>query len=247
MMGQELQRRSANHLGFTIVDLPAIFAAYTNTPLPGRQLFLDYCHLTVEGMKIAMAATTAAVLRLFDTEYADLTKHLEYLPDPDLSAGADATAKFGAAIHNAHRLLTVGPKAPILEYWCQEALDTSPSIEQAMLDLIAARLSPCPAVMTRAQQQNYTSPSVSETVGVSINGFRIAYIPLEMTWTRANVRVGQQKLQAGLNRITLHWPIPSIPGEKALETVLQRLEQGREASLHPIFGEVFSLIVTTPS
>ena len=65
MMAQGLQRRAARHHGFATVDLPQIFAEYTGASLPGRRLFLDYCHLTVEGMKVAMASVTAEVLRVF--------------------------------------------------------------------------------------------------------------------------------------------------------------------------------------
>ena len=148
---------AARRNGFFLVDLPAIFAEHTGSPLPDRRLFLDYCHLTVEGMQVAMAAVAARVL--------DLSGMMETAPDwralpapPRVSPEADATAKLGAAIHCAHRLLTVGPKAPILEHWCEAALDASPGIEAAMLDLIEARTAPCPAVLTKAQQRNLASP-----------------------------------------------------------------------------------------
>ncbi|HSC21777.1 MAG TPA: hypothetical protein VLC07_08610, partial [Solirubrobacterales bacterium] len=42
--------------GWSAVDLRRLFADWTGSPLPGRRLFLDYCHLTVEGMEVAMAA-----------------------------------------------------------------------------------------------------------------------------------------------------------------------------------------------
>ncbi len=159
-MAQEIQRRGARYHGFACVDLPKVFAEHTASPLPGRRLFLDYCHLTVEGMKVAMAAVTAEVLRLSgvtgdQVQWSSLVKQL---PDPQVAPEVDAMARFGAAIHSAHRLLPVGPKAPILEHWCQAALSASAGIEQAMLDFVAARSAPCPAVLTAAQQRNYTSP-----------------------------------------------------------------------------------------
>ena len=47
---------------------------------------------------------------------------------PAISPEAEATARFGAAIHTAHRLLSTGSKRPILEHWCEAALDASPGI-----------------------------------------------------------------------------------------------------------------------
>ena len=151
-MGQELQRRAAQHHGFSSVDLAKIFADHTGSPLPGRRLFLDYCHLTVEGMKVAMAAVTSEALRLADGYERSRQDLVRRLPDPCISAEDDATAKFGAAIHSAHRLASVGPKGALLEYWCQEALRASPGIEGAMVDFVAARTARCPSVLAGARR-----------------------------------------------------------------------------------------------
>jgi hypothetical protein len=77
---------------------------------------------------------------------------------PQVTSEAEALARLGAAIHSAHRLLTVGPKAPLLEHWCAAALEASPGIEPTLLDLVEARSAPCPAVLTAAQQRNAVSP-----------------------------------------------------------------------------------------
>lgn len=361
-MAQEIQRRGARHHGFSRVDLPQVFAQYTGSPLPGRRLFLDYCHLTVEGMKAAMAAVTAEVLRLSGAagdgvEWSSLVRRL---PDPRVAPEVEATARFGAAIHSAHRLLPVGDKAPILEYWCQAALDASAGIEQTMLDFVAARSAPCPAVLTAAQQRNFASPyrlmlqhgwqydyldvdviqaicavlerrekSVRKVVnrlllehhGLRADGVDLAYPPvyhweplerfyaevleaddltqrgvyrapwpvsgfcllcdasqdvvLDLTarlpiaaglqgsrsgrvrvavngrsvgvmagcerWTRETLWVKRDCLREGFNKVTLHWPAVAPIGDAALQAAIARLEQGMEADLHPVFGEVFSL------
>jgi len=159
-LDQDVLRHAAREHGFTCVDLPKVYAEHTGSPLPGRRLFLDYCHLTAEGMNVAMAAVAAEVLRLSgrtgaDVEWPALVASLPHLRIPP---EADATAKLGAAVHNAHRLLAVGPKAPILEHWCQAALDASAGIEQTMLDLIEMRCAPCPEVITAGLQKNLDSP-----------------------------------------------------------------------------------------
>ena len=293
------------------------------------------------------------------------------MPDPAVTPEADAAAKFGAAIHNAHRLLTVGPKAEVIEYWCEEALKASPRVEEAMLDFVSARAAELPAVLTAAQQRNYASPcrltfqagwqydyldadviqaieavlsgsgsasceqirsillerqslpkegrdlvdppfllaeplerfypevlkfddlterathrspwpasrfllicdgeeeveltitarlplaggpeegsagqgrvlgQVLGQVLVTVNNETSGSISLGVTWSRQVVRLDRGLLKKGINTITLHWPQPTAPGDEALERVIQQLELGWEADLHPVFGEIYSLV-----
>ncbi len=154
---RELSRDLARRHGFLAVDLRDVFSEHTGSSLPDRRLFLDYCHLTLEGIQVAMAAVAAQVLNLSGMldEEADWRRLISSSP---LSPEAEAVACFGAAIHTAHRLLSTGPKRPILEHWCEAALDASPGIAETMLDLVAARCAPCPAVLTAAQQRNLASP-----------------------------------------------------------------------------------------
>jgi len=158
-LARELQTRAAEAHGFRHVDLPKVFAAHTGSPLTDRRLFLDYCHLTREGMKVAMAATSAALARVFGhkDDRADAAALAARLPDPEITAEADALAKFGAAVHSAHRLLTLDGKRDILAYWTQAALNASADIAETMRDFVAARLAPCPAVLTAAQARNAVS------------------------------------------------------------------------------------------
>jgi hypothetical protein len=373
---RELLRRAAAVHGWARVDLPAIFAEHTGSPLPGRRLFLDYCHLTREGMHLAMAAVAAEVLRLSGMEAGepDWRTLAARLPQPAVSPEIDATAMLGAAIHGAHRLLPLGAKASFLEPWCEAALDASPGVEEAMLDLLAARCAPCPAVLTAAQQRNLASPyrlglahgwrydhldadlieaivrvlerrgrparreatrqllahhgirragselavpplyhweplerfypevmsfedlpqrgthrspwpeatyclvcdgesdvgceltlrlpAVTEAdpargggmrepgrparrrgrVGIHVNGVPVAVFAASEHWTRAAVRLGRERLRPGLNRLTLRWPAPPPHGEAALRAAVERLELGLAADIHPVFGEVFSLL-----
>jgi hypothetical protein len=290
------------------------------------------------------------------------------LPTPAISPEAEATARLGAAVHTAHRLLTVGPKRPILEHWCQAALDASPGIEEAMLDLIEARCAPCPAVLTAAQQRNLASPyrlllqhgwrwdhldaeliealqavlerrgrptgeritrlllehheisdqgeegqegtdlteapflweplerfypevmrfaDLSERatfrspwpessfclvcnaeraerdveveptlrlpaalpgasrrgrVRIAVNGEEVGGMDATERWSRSSLLVPRSSLKPGLNRLSLRWPPPETDGGAALQAAVERLELGIAADLHPVFGEVFSLI-----
>ncbi|HEV7516158.1 MAG TPA: hypothetical protein VGR07_07645, partial [Thermoanaerobaculia bacterium] len=345
--------------GFATVDLRPVFAEHGGSPLPGRRFFLDYCHLTIEGIHVAMAATAAGIAQVLGSSatWRDL---LGRLPIPAVSPEADVVAKLGAALHNAHRLLPVGPaektKLSLLEHWCQAALAASPhpaDVAEALLEVAAARATPGPAVLSAAFARNFASPyrlllqhgwrwdfldadllqaiekvlphagidrlllagyalpsegtdlsrppflaeplarffpeamttpgiagraayrspwpesafclicdatrgvdltltarlpavagasSRRGEVTLAINGSSSGQVDLAERWSRHTLRIGRDCLRRGMNRLTLRWPPPPPCGEAALEAARRRLAEGIEADLHPVFGELFSLL-----
>jgi hypothetical protein len=78
---------------------------------------------------------------------------------------------------------------------------------------------------------------------IAVNGQVAASVPLRDTWSRsAAVRLPRHLLRPGRNRLTLHWPAPPPHGEAALAAALARLDEGIAADLHPVFGELYSLV-----
>lgn len=346
------------------LDLREVFGRHTGGALPGRRLFLDYCHLTLEGIRVAMAAVAAEVLRLSgmtatDEPWPDL---LARLPAADSASGitpeAEATARLGAAVHTAHRLLAGPAKRPLLEHWLEAALAASPGVAAAMLDLLEARCAACPAVLTPAQQRNLASPyrltlqhgwrwdhldadllealvavlerhgtpareraarllvahhglgpagtdladpfwhweplarflpevmdfadlerrathrapwpesafalvcdgscdlelvltarlpaapgsGAEATARLAVNEHEIGAIALGREWRSARLDVPAPALHPGLNRLTVRWPPPPPAGDSPLTAVADRLALGLAADLHPVFGEVWSLL-----
>jgi len=157
--------------GLATVDLREVLAEAGGSPLPGRRFFLDYCHLTSEGMAALGAAVAEQVLRLCPLprdggeraapEPRPWRELLDELPPPEVTPAAEATARFGAALHGAHRLLPLTSSREILEHWCGAALDADPGIARAMVDLAAARLAlldGVPAVLTEAYHRLQASP-----------------------------------------------------------------------------------------
>ena len=155
---QGLLRRAAAEHGFRIVDLPWIFAAQEDD-LPGDELFLDYCHLSAEGMRRAMAGVTGELLDLEGRPH-DLEELLTRAPQPTLPRAVAATAHLGAAVHGAHRRLSVADDGhPPLRYHLRRALEIDPRIAATCVDLALARAaSPHAAVLTSAQSRNLASP-----------------------------------------------------------------------------------------
>ena len=357
-----LLREAARRHGFAAVDLRQVFREHTGESLPGRRLFLDYCHLTAEGIHVAMAAVAAEVLNLSGMMEGEVDWRglLPALPPLAIAPEAEATARLGAAIHTAHRLLPVAAKRPLLEHWLEAALAASPGVEAAMLDLAEIRCAPGPAVLTAAQQRNFASPyrlllqhglrwdyldadlleaiqAVLERRGrparerilrlllrhhgvrgagtdltqppylweplerfypevmrfadlaeratfrspwpassfclvcdgesdveveptlrlpavagaragqvvIAVNGEKAGEMDATERWRRATLRIDRRLLRPGLNRLTLRWPAPREDGEAALQAAAGRLERGLAADLHPVFGEIFSLLAHT--
>ena len=154
---RELTLRAGRDLGFGVVDLRALFEQAGGGPLPGRRFFLDYCHLTLEGMHLAMAGVAA---RLLGRERPGLCWQsvAKEVAEPAVAPAADAVAKLGAAVHGAHRLVSVRPKGGFLLPWCREALAADPDVGEAFLDLVEARTAPVPAMLSTAQASNLVSP-----------------------------------------------------------------------------------------
>lgn len=126
----ETIRRVAPQRGATIVDLPQLFGDRYEHEIPGRHLYLDFCHHTSEGMRVAMAATAEKLLpALFNR-----TAHLDDLIDAASKPAPEheAWAHLLAAIHNAHW----GQDPEICRHHLQRAKDYDPSIAQTGVKLV---------------------------------------------------------------------------------------------------------------
>jgi hypothetical protein len=99
---QEALRLWGAEAGAAVVDVPAVFAAWQHGELPDRRLFLDFCHMSAQGIRVAMAAAAQETARRLDGALPVPT--LEELvaqapaPSPRLEAEACLTAGF----FNAH-------------------------------------------------------------------------------------------------------------------------------------------------
>ena len=59
---QQVLRAKAREHGFALVDLPAILGESAESSLPDSQFFLDYCHLSAEGVEFSMQAVAERIL-----------------------------------------------------------------------------------------------------------------------------------------------------------------------------------------
>jgi hypothetical protein len=89
-------------------------------------------------------------------------------------------------------------------------------------------------------------PGVDERdgeVSLWVDGEEVATLRVGEAWSRSAVRIPCRVLGPVIHRLTLRWPTPPDAGDAALSQAVHRLEQGLEADVHPVFGEVFSLAV----
>jgi hypothetical protein len=80
-----------------------------------------------------------------------------------------------------------------------------------------------------------------------VGSVEIGRTELTSGWQRWEARIDRERLRPGLNRLTLAWPSPPPIGEAARRDAVERLEIGVAADLHPVFGEIFSLIARPAS
>ncbi len=85
-----------------------------------------------------------------------------------------------------------------------------------------------------------STPCHNEPVRVTVNGQPTGVVGPR--WGKEGLRLHRRVLKEGINKVSLHWPMPSITGEAALAAAIARLERGLEADVHPIFGEIFVLV-----
>jgi hypothetical protein len=145
---QQVMRDEAGKHQNQIVDSPALFKEYLNGELPGRRFFLDYCHLTTEGIQVTMGAAAACVLRSLKGKEAPWYTLVADHVAPPLKTEAEAS--FLAAIMNGHWWQSYD----LTRYYCTRALGLSPHIGELMLtyiDLQTRRIPP--KTMGEAERQ----------------------------------------------------------------------------------------------
>jgi hypothetical protein len=118
VVANALREAAAAH-GFLLVDLVEVLGR-----APGRELFLDYCHLTLDGMRRVAGATAATLAPALGVETRETA--VEVAPQDE------AVAHLLAAIHNAHH----GQRQEIVRWHCHRARDLHPPITEQMLLLV---------------------------------------------------------------------------------------------------------------
>jgi hypothetical protein len=131
-----------------LIDLPVLFKDYLQGDVPGCRLFLDYCHMTSEGIQIAMGEAATCVLRALKGVEVSRTsligRHSE--PAPEI----EAEALFLAALLTAH----FAPSPDVVRHFCTRALSYSAHAAGLMLGYIDLQTrSAVPMLMSETDDQ----------------------------------------------------------------------------------------------
>jgi hypothetical protein len=131
---QEALRHECALHGVTLVDLPQRFEEYVPESLPGRRFFYDHCHMTVEGIRLAMASAAEKLLPLLgkhEYSWTDLNQL-----DFEVERRGLAQAHLAAARVNAGS----GQDYEIIRYHCVEAIKHSSDVADLMWLFINAHV-----------------------------------------------------------------------------------------------------------
>ncbi|HEY2963722.1 MAG TPA: hypothetical protein VGJ37_14985 [Pyrinomonadaceae bacterium] len=151
---QEAVREETSKHPIQVIDLPLLFKEYLEGEIADRRLFLDYCHLSAEGIRVAMSAAAACVLRAVKRVDRSWYGLLDDRVAP--SSETEAEASFLAAITNAH----CSQPHELVHYFTLRALNCSRHVGQWMLNYIELQTqSSVPMRMSEAEEQMWTAGS----------------------------------------------------------------------------------------
>ena len=142
-----LREETAKYPGSYTVDLPAIFKEYQRGEIADRQMFLDFCHLTVQGIEVAVAAAAASVLKPLTGRETPWRSLLDTSISPDRQLQAEGA--FLAAIHNAHHHQC----EEVVRHHCLMAITLWPKIARTMAYFVELQTRRTPMLMCTAAEQ----------------------------------------------------------------------------------------------
>ncbi|HVT17358.1 MAG TPA: hypothetical protein VHQ90_14410 [Thermoanaerobaculia bacterium] len=136
---QQALRQGAEAAAIPLVDLPRLFQDWLGGELPDRRLFLDYCHLNAEGIRLAMSAAAERIAPLLGGREVgrETLAGAAPVPDPEV----EAEARFAAAIHNAHW----GQPYETVLHHCRQAAGPSAKVRAAMREYLDLQTRQAPA------------------------------------------------------------------------------------------------------
>lgn len=155
---QETIREGAAAHGVHLIDLPREFTRHLDGEPADRRLFLDYCHLTLEGITISMALTAEALLPLL--KYP--TRSCKELVRVDMKVGAyvNASAHFLAAVYNANW----GQSVDVVRHHIRTALDFDRGIARMMQLFLDFHIRRVPSSLCRSFEQLCDLPNITAIV-----------------------------------------------------------------------------------
>lgn len=115
----------APKLEIDTLDIPEVFKRHLNGKIPGKDLFLDYCHFSVEGIQVAMEPLADQILTRTKNQNQKILKASTIKP----SKRTVALGYLFGAIHNEHW----GQSYDLHKHHCKKALEASKEVTKTMV------------------------------------------------------------------------------------------------------------------
>ena len=155
---QKTIREEAAAHGVHLVDLPHEFTKYLDGGLADRRLFLDYCHLSLEGIRISMALTAETLLPLLKCP-THSSKELAQV-DLNVSANVNAVAHLLAAVYNGNW----NQKMDLVRYHLRTALEYDRGIAHMMQLFLDLHIRRVPSSLCRSFEQVGELPNMAAII-----------------------------------------------------------------------------------
>ncbi len=189
-------RREADRHGVTLVDLPRCISEYLSGSLPDRRIFHDTCHLTYEGIQLAMVRIAECLLPLLGEKPRSWKKLMQKrLP---ISSRVVAEANLLAALCNSVH----SQNYDLIRFHLEKALENSDDAVPVLLALLDSKVQRTPFVFSIpvfeafARLQGVTTRDYLESTSAArlLQGAPLRYIDrLELPYIQAATDVLAQK------------------------------------------------------
>jgi hypothetical protein len=155
---QQTIREGAAAHGVHLIDLPREFTKYLDGELADRRLFLDYCHLSLEGIRISMALTAESLLPLL--KYPTHSSKQLAQVDLNVSANVNAVAHLLAAVYNGNW----GQKIDLVRYHLRTALEFDRGIAHMMQLFLDLHIRRVPSSLSGSFEQLGEMPNMAAII-----------------------------------------------------------------------------------
>lgn len=227
-----------------VIDLPDLFSRYLDNALPNRRIFLDYCHLTAEGINLAMAAVASRVLALLTGQ--DIPSQNLQCRSPSLPPKVEGKACFLAATHNARFYQSYD----LVHYWCARALQFWPECAEIMRRVVDFQTRRVPIIACKSALELFKLDELgtlryllrggaqrldlilSEAVVKSVSA-----IGLDIDKEISNLRVEQHSPRTGPKELTEWYYSSAIPCPSERAWTSRSLPNNRGS--HSIYASAF--------
>ncbi len=144
---QSALREAASAPRNAVVDLPEVLEQHFDHALPDRRVFMDDCHLTSEGIRVAAAAIASEVLTVLTGREIPPPALQAKCPSPP--SKVEGKASFLAAVHNAHYYQSYD----VVHYWCTRAVQLWPECAELMTRFIDSQTRRSPQLACRSMME----------------------------------------------------------------------------------------------